>query len=765
MKNLVIVESPTKAKIIKKFLGKDYSVESSNGHVRDLPSKKADLPKAQQKLPYATLAVNVEKDFEPLYVITPAKKKRVQKIKSLMDENTKIWIATDEDREGEAIGWHLLEILKPQKTNEVQRIVFHEITKDAILKSLQNPRQIDIDLVNAQQARRILDRLVGYKLSPFLWSKIRFGLSAGRVQSAAVKVIVDREKEIQAFNPEEYWTINAELKKEKFKEIIEANLHKINKKKPVLGSQTDSDQVLKDLEKATYKVEQIEEKEVQKNPAPPFTTSTLQQEAARKLGFSVKKTMMVAQRLYEGKDFGEKESAGLITYMRTDSVNLSETALIDAKKAITKEFGAKYALAEPRIYKTKSKGAQEAHEAIRPTVLTRKPEDLKIHLEADEYKLYKLIWKRTLATQMTKARFNRIAVDIDAENSTKNKYTFRVNGQTVIFDGFMRVYLEGTDDAKDESKYTEKILPEFKKGEILKLNQIVPTQHFTKPPARYTEASLVKKMEEEGVGRPSTYAPTITTIIARGYVDKEAGQLKPTDTAFVVTDVLEKHFNDIVDIHFTAKMENHLDKIAEGTEKWIPWLHEFYDPFAELVAEKTKTVQKQEVVSEATEEICEECGEPMVIKLSRFGKFLSCSGYPKCKNAKPLDEDLHEDKELEAKYADEKCPKCKKQMLIKSGRFGKFLACENYPKCKTTKAIIKSTEVKCPDCKTGEIIERHSKKGKVFYGCSTYPDCKFALWKKPVKKKCPQCKGLMTEKNQKVLQCETCKFEEDREED
>lgn len=765
MKNLVIVESPTKAKIIKKFLGKDYIVESSNGHVRDLPNKKADLPKAKQKLSYASLGVNVEKDFEPLYVITPAKKKKVMKLKSLMDEHTKIWIATDEDREGEAIGWHLLEILKPKKTNKVERIVFHEITKNAILKSLKNSRQVDIDLVNAQQARRILDRLVGYKLSPFLWSKIRFGLSAGRVQSVAVKLVVDREKEIKAFVPEEYWDIKALLRKEKVSFLIESELSKIDGKKAKLTNKAETDQVLKDIDQAQYIVKDITEKEVKKNPAPPFTTSTLQQEAARKLGFSVKKTMIIAQKLYEGKDLGKEGSSGLITYMRTDSLSLSEIALKEAKVVVGKKYGKEYTLEKPRRYKTKSKGAQEAHEAIRPTVLTRLPDQISQYLEADELKLYKLIWKRTLATQMAQAKFKRVGIDIKAEKTNlKTEYIFRANGQTVLFDGFMRVYMEGTDHDDKKNAYTEKILPQVKIGEEFALEKLEPNQHFTKPPARYTEASLVKKMEEEGVGRPSTYAPTITTVISRGYVEKMDKQLKPTDTAFVVTDVLEKHFNDIVNLNFTANMENHLDEIAEGKVKWVPWLHEFYDPFEKRIIEKTKTVKKQDVVNEKTDEVCEKCGKPMVIKLSRFGKFLSCSEYPTCKNARPLDEDAEEAEKLEKEYADEKCPKCGNKMIVRSGRFGKFLACVNYPKCKGSKPIIVSTGVKCPDCKKGQIIERRSKKGKVFYGCEKYPDCKFASWKKPIKEKCPECQGLMVEKNQKINQCSVCKFEQDRNE-
>ena len=475
---------------------------------------------------------------------------------------------------------------------------------------------------------------------------------------------------------------------------------------------------------------------------------------------------MVAQKLYEGKDLGEKESSGLITYMRTDSVNLSDTTLKEAKKAIVKIYGKEYALEKPRKYKTKSKGAQEAHEAIRPTVLTRSPKQVENYLEPDELKLYKLIWKRALATQMAEAKFKRVGIDVKAEKSgLKTTYIFRANGQTVLFDGFMKVYLEGTDNDEKNSAYTERILPAVKIGEEFALEKLEPNQHFTKPPARYTEASLVKKMEEEGVGRPSTYAPTITTIMSRGYVEKMEKQLKPTDTAFVVTDVLEKHFNDIVDVKFTAKMENHLDDIADGKVKWVPWLHEFYDPFEKRVIEKTKTVQKQDVVNEKTDEICEKCGEPMVIKLSRFGKFLSCSGYPNCKNARPLDEDVEEAEKLAKEYADEKCPECKGKMTVRSGRFGKFLACADYPKCKGSKPIIVSTGVECPDCKKGNIIERKSKKGKVFYGCEKYPDCKFALWNKPVSEKCTECKGLMTIKNQKIIQCSVCKHEQDRKEE
>lgn len=587
-KNLVIVESPAKAKTISRFLGKDFKVLASMGHVRDLPKSK--------------MGIEVDKDFKPSYLI-PADKKKV--IKQLKDEYKKaehLWLATDEDREGEAIGWHLLKALKvdPEKV-DVKRIVFHEITEGAIKTAMDEPRKIDMDVVDAQQARRVLDRLVGYELSPLLWKKIRYGLSAGRVQSVAVRLVVEREREIDAFEPEEYWKIIGTFEKEdekmsKAERTFEAELQRFEGKKLTIGNEKESKKVLKDIAGVDYKISKVEEKQVKRNPAPPFITSTLQQEASRKLHFSVRKTMTVAQQLYEGIDVGSGEH-GLITYMRTDSVNLSNVALSAAKKVIEKEYGKEYALDTPRRYKGK-KGAQEAHEAIRPVDLSLKPEAVKQYLDKDQYKLYELIWKRTIACQMKQAILNKTAVDIAAGDTG---YEFRATGQVIKFPGFMEVYMEGRDHGEEELKEGEHLLPALSEGEKVDLDKVESSQHFTKPPARYTEASLVKKLESEGIGRPSTYAPTIHTIIARNYIEKEAKALKPTDTAYVVTDLLVDHFANIVDYKFTAEMEDKLDKVEEGKEKWVPMIKEFYGPFHSTIEEKDKTLKKSDIVNEETD--------------------------------------------------------------------------------------------------------------------------------------------------------------------
>lgn len=620
-KNLVIVESPTKAKMLSKFLGKEYTVESSYGHIRDLPSKKAELSPAQQKLPYASMAIDTEHGFTPLYVIPQKAKKYAQKLKGLLGADTTIWLASDEDREGEAIAWHLLEVLKPKKTNTVQRIVFHEITKSAILEAVKSPRRVNMDLVHAQQARRILDRLVGYTLSPLLWKKIRYGLSAGRVQSVAVKLIVDREREIRAFTPEEYWTITAPF--EKGGKTFVSEFQKLDGKKFVPKNKEESDAIVTALKGQPFSVANIDEKEVKRRPSPPFTTSTLQQEAARKLGFSVKRTMTLAQILYEGIDMGGGEVGGLITYMRTDSVNLSQKALSDAKEVVEKRFGKEFS--ETRVYKSTSKGAQEAHEAIRPTELSRTPDQVyalpKTRLDDDARKLYELIWNRTLASQMADAKLLQTGADLEAfgKAGAKKSHIFRATGQRVLFPGFLKLYAEGRDDDKDENE--ENILPELIQGESLKPKSIDPKQHFTKPPPRYTEASLVKKMESEGIGRPSTYAPTISTVITRGYILREARQLVPTDIAFAVTELLENHFRDIVDLQFTAHMENQLDSIATKEKKWDEFLKEFYTPFS-------KTVQDGESISRAEAKKqrqlgkCPQTGLPIFAKIGKYGAML-----------------------------------------------------------------------------------------------------------------------------------------------
>ena len=565
--NLVIVESPAKAKTISKFLGKNYKVRASMGHVRDLPKSK--------------IGIDTEHDFKPTYVVSPDKKKIVSQLKSYITKKTHLYIATDEDREGEAIGWHLLKALGVnEKTSDVKRIAFHEITQEAILNAIKNPRKIDADLVDAQQARRVLDRLVGYELSPLLWKKVRYGLSAGRVQSTAVRLVVERERVIMDFDSIEYWSIIADLFKGK--DGFAAALNKFESKDIKVSNKKEADKVLKDLHGADYSVAKVEEKEVARRPSPPFITSTLQQEASRKLGFSVKRTMMVAQQLYEGVRHG-RGTTGLITYMRTDSVNLADQALNQAYEVIKEEFGKEYALAKPRLFKGR-KGAQEAHEAIRPVDLSIKPQDVKNYLDKDQYRLYEMIWKRTLACQMADAKLKAVGVDIAALVKGKDTgYIFRATGQTVLFPGFIRVYTEDFDDPDEAAVHAEKFLPVLAEGDSLKLDKLNSNQHFTKPPARYTEASLVKKLESEGIGRPSTYAPTIGTIVNRGYIENYAKTLKPTDLAFLVTDMLVKHFPDIVDYKFTAEMEESLDDIAEGKKKWVPVIRDFYTPFHKVV--------------------------------------------------------------------------------------------------------------------------------------------------------------------------------------
>lgn len=765
-KNLVIVESPAKAKTISRFLGRDYKVLASMGHVMDLPKSK--------------MGIETEKDFQPKYIISVDKKKIVKQLKDELNKADELWLATDEDREGEAIGWHLLEALKVnKKETPVHRIVFHEITERAIKDSLKAPRDIDQNIVDAQQARRVLDRLVGYELSPLLWKKIRYGLSAGRVQSVAVRLVVEREREILAFKPEEYWTIIGNFEKQDqnlqdYQKAFQAELQKFQDKKLVIHNGEETGEILKNLENSEYKVMTVEEKEVKRSPAPPFITSTLQQEASRKLGFSVRKTMMLAQRLYEGVDTGAGET-GLITYMRTDSVNLSQFALQMAKEVISKQFGEKFALDTPRYYRGR-KGAQEAHEAIRPVDLSLMPDRAKQFLEKDEARLYELIWKRTVACQMKEAILSKVGADISAiKGGQDTGYSFRATGQTIVFPGFIEVYMEGrdTEDEEKENQEGEKILPKLVEGETVDLKNLEHTQHFTKPPARYTEASLVKKLESEGIGRPSTYAPTITTIMSRGYIEKEAKALKPTDLAMVVTDVLIENFSDIVDYKFTAEMEEKLDSIEEGKVQWVPMIREFYVPFHKNIEEKEKTLKKSDIVNEESSEICDKCGSKMVIKLGRFGKFLSCSNYPECKNAKPLEgsgngpngakQSPEEEKTLEdlrKKLKDKKCDKCDKPMEVKVGRYGPFLGCSDYPNCKNIVSIVVFSGVKCPKCSSGQLVERRTRKGgKIFWGCNKFPKCKMATWNRPVDH-CKKCGGLRVEdKKSGETLCMECEME------
>lgn len=617
--HLVIVESPAKARTIKRFLGKDYIVEASMGHIRDLPG--------------SGLGVDVDKGFEPTYEISEGKQGVVKKLKDFLKTADDLWIATDEDREGEAIGWHLTQALGIKKAETVKRIVFHEITETAIKHAIAHPRTLDMKLVDAQQARRILDRLVGYTLSPFLWKKVYSGLSAGRVQSVAVRIIVDREREVKAFIPVEYWSLEAEFETDK-KETFTAALDKKGGKKYELQTKQQTDEVLEALKNETYTVGDIDEKEVSRNPSAPFTTSTLQQEASRKLGFSVKQTMVVAQQLYEGISLGKGEgSTGLITYMRTDSVNLSEQALSDAKETIQKLYGREYVLTEPRQFKKKAKGAQEAHEAIRPTELSRTPESVAAVLDHQQLKLYTLIWNRTMATQMPAADFKRIGADI-----TAGAYSFRATGQTVLFDGYLRVYRSFADEERDETQEdeNEKLLPALSVGQSLHLEELKPEQHFTKPPARYTEASLVKKMEEEGIGRPSTYAPTISTIQQRGYIRKEGRNLIPEDIAFTVTDLLAEHFPDIVDLTFTASMEQSLDDIAEGEKQGKSFLQSFFVPFKQLVDSKTKEIKKSDVMKERVIAVDPASGLEVIARSGRFGPYVQLGRPPAVEKGKKV---------------------------------------------------------------------------------------------------------------------------------
>ena len=653
---LVIVESPTKARTISGFLGDEYQIESSYGHVRDLPKSK--------------LGIDVANNFEPAYIIPVKARKRVNELKKLAAKATEIILASDEDREGEAIAWHIANILN---VPNAKRIVFHEITKSAINEALAHPRELDMNMVDAQQARRILDRLVGYELSPFLWRKFFRGLSAGRVQSVAVRLIADREKEIQAFKPQEYWSLSAFLntKKERGK-IFEAYLYKKDGKvldRLEIKSKEESDQTLKSLIGAEYKVAGVESKEARRLPGAPFTTSALQQESSGKLGYSAKQTMMLAQQLYE---------AGYISYMRTDSVNLSQDSLSAAKSFIDSNFGQDYSLDEPRRFKNKAKGAQEAHEAVRPTVPSRTPDSMKDLLDPKQYKVYDLIWRRFIACQMQPAVFDSTTADISAKN-----FVFRANGSVMKFDGWLKIY---------PSKFTENILPILSENETLDLKELKPEQHFTEPPPRYNEASLIKAMEEHGIGRPSTYAPTIATIQARNYVAKnEQRRFVPTETGNMVNDLLVLHFPQIVDINFTAKMEEDLDRIAEGQVKWVPIIKEFYEPFHENLLKKETEVEKKNM-EEKTDEVCPNCGKPMVIKQGRFGKFMACSGWPECKTAKPV--------KNSAREIGMKCPKC--------------------------------AEFSPED--QGEIVMKKTRKGRVFYGCSRYPKCDYASWKNPAEK-------------------------------
>lgn len=738
-KKLVLVESPSKAKTIQKFVDKSTVVKSTFGHIRDLPKSK--------------LGVEVEKDFEPTYVIPRKASPVVKELKALAKNASEVYLATDPDREGEAIAWHVVEALKLDP-GITKRVLFHEITNEAVTKALAHPGKINDNLVDAQQARRVLDRLVGYSLSPLLWQKIYRGLSAGRVQSVALRLIVDREAEISAFKTQEYWSLWATFitnKKEKFLAKLEKIKGKTLDKYP---PKEVIDAASKHNEKNGWEVTDRIVEEKQRHPKPPFTTSTLQQEASRKLHFSVKQTMMHAQKLYEGINLSG-ETVGLITYMRTDSVNLAESALTEARKVIHDSFGASYTPKEARRYKTRSKGAQEAHEAIRPTSFHRKPDQVKQFLSPQEYKLYKLIWERAIASQMNSATLEATQLHVGLKE-TPTAITYIARGQRVVFPGFLKVYDESQDE-QEAAEEGEQFLPLVKKGEGVDLEGIEPKQHFTQPPPRFTEASLVKEMEKLGIGRPSTYAPTISTIVDRGYVTKEENKFVPQEVGKIVTDLLKDKFPSIVDFDFTAQMEEDLDKVADGDKKWQSVIKQFYGPFHKLVETANKDIDKKSLGEEATDEKCPQCGKPLVIKLGRFGKFYACTGFPECRHTRPFEEPKVAE-EHEKLIAGRKCPDDGGELVIKTGRFGAFIGCANYPECKHIEPIIKDIGIICPK-DGGHVIERRSRRGKLFWGCSNYPKCDFVSWDKPVNKPCPKCKSLLVYKKNEI-KCTNCDYVE-----
>ncbi|HZS26060.1 MAG TPA: type I DNA topoisomerase [Candidatus Angelobacter sp.] len=780
-KSLVIVESPTKAKTINKYLGRDYEVEASLGHIKD-------LPKSQ-------LGVDIEGDFSTEYIVIPGKEKVVAKLKKLARSANAIYLAPDPDREGEAIAAHLEEELtdghgKKKKKGgiPVHRVAFNEITKRAVQEAFQHPREIDRNLVDAQQTRRVLDRIVGYQVSPLLWDKVRRGLSAGRVQTVALRLIVEREREIKAFEKKEYWTIDAHLHPGKGS-AFDARFIGRGDEKTEIPSEEETKKITAALEKAQWAVRNIDKKERRRSPAPPFTTSKLQQDGSRKLRFSVKRVMMIAQRLYEGIDLGDEGSVGLITYMRTDSVRVSNDALTEVRQAIESAYGKDFLPEKPNVYKSK-KEAQEAHEAIRPSSVARHPDEIKKYLQEDEYKVYKLIWQRFVASQMNPAVFDQTSVDIEAKNG--ESFTFRVTGSVLKFEGFLKVYEESKDSKDEEDEELKHKLPALEVGQRLTLRELKPEQHFTEPPPRFNEASLVKELEERGIGRPSTYSTIISTIQERQYVQKIGGKFIPTETGLVVTDLLVKNFEEIFDPAYTARLEEELDEIEEGKEKWTDALGGFYKKFSKDLRYAEKHMENIKRMEKPTEEKCERCGSPlvlkwgkhgsfyacsaykkddpesctftkenpinlpefdaaempetgqdeycencgrvMVLKRGRFGQFMACTGYPDCKTTRRLDQG----KRVPDVPLEEVCPKCGRNLVLRHGRYGEFISCSGYPDCKYIKQNF--IGVKCQQCKDGELVEKKARRrGNTFYGCSNYPDCDFTSAYKPVAEACPQC--------------------------
>jgi DNA topoisomerase I len=717
-KSIVIVESPAKARTIGKYLGKGYAVRASAGHIRDLPSK--------------ALGVDIKNGFKPSYRVIHGKEKVVKELQKEAAKAEVIYLAADPDREGEAICFHLAHLLDTGKDQTIRRVLFNEITKEAVLKAFETPIEIDQDKVDAQQARRILDRLVGYKISPLLWKKVRVGLSAGRVQTVAVRLIVDREREVRAFNSEEYWDFKA-LFSAGMPPAFQAKASKLDGKKFSIDNQEDAEKLYAELQDSKFSVLKINKKARKRKPVPSFITSKLQQDAARKLGYTVKKTMSLAQRLYEGVDIGEDGSVGLITYMRTDSTRVSDSALQEARDYITDKFGEKYLPGKPRIYKSK-KNAQDAHEAIRPTSAWRDPEGMKPYLSRDEFRLYSLIWKRSIASQMKEALFDQTQIAVEA-----GRVEFNATGSIMRFDGFLKVYSETSEGNGENSDDTGVVLPDVSMGDELKAEELTKEQKFTQPPPRFNEASLVKALEEKGIGRPSTYQQILQVIMSRDYVRKDSARFVPTELGELINDLLIGHFGELFDYDYTAKLERDLDSIEEGSADWIKTLESFYEGFRESLQKATVEMKDLRKNGEATDEICTDCGKPMIIKWGRFGKFMSCSDFPKCRNTRPLIGEEDSGSPGTPQETDEVCDKCGAKMVVKEGRYGSFLACSAYPTCKNTKPISVPVGVRCPKCGKGDVVEKRTRKGRMFYGCDQYPACDFVSWQKPVPEICPNC--------------------------
>ena len=726
-KPLVVVESPAKVRTIKKYLGNDYNVAATVGHIKDLPQRE--------------MGIDVEDGFAPKYTVIPGKQKVIQALKQAAADAEEVYLAPDPDREGEAIAWHTADVLK-KKGRRFYRVLFHELTKDAIRQAMTRPQELDRNKFEAQQARRILDRLVGYQVSPLLWRKVKGGLSAGRVQSVALRIICERERAIQLFVPQEYWSITAHLEADSPPPFA-AKLVKRGKDKLAIPDETAAQHILSVLQGEAFRVEKVQKRTIKKNPAPPFTTSKLQQESIRKLRFTAKKTMMLAQQLYEGIDLGPGEPVGLITYMRTDSTRIAETAAVEAQQLIVERFGRDYALDRPRVFKN-SKQAQDAHEAIRPTSVANTPEQVAPHLSRDQLALYQLVWQRFVASQMQEALVDQVSASIAA-----GPYVFTASGSSVKFPGFMALYRAEEEDGDGNGDKAREQLPELKEGQRLTLHRLEPKQHFTQPPPRFSEASLVKELEENGIGRPSTYAAILSTIRDKGYVDWVKGYFRPSELGFIVNDLLVMSFPDIFDVEFTARMEENLDQVETEKANSLDLLTRFYTPFRKDLDRAAEGMVSIKGVGVATELKCPECGHTLHVKIGKNGHFLACSGYPECKYSRDYTRDekgnIQPVEPLADEPTDKRCEKCSRPMVLKRGPFGDFFACSGYPECRNTQSRTqngngKSTGVKCPqDGCTGELLEKTSKRGKTFYGCNRYPDCTFATWDKPVARDCPAC--------------------------